>query len=134
MVQHVAGWYHTIYLLVALLSRFTFHACRYAAVLSVSRLLSSIQRFTTDRIMHTIDTWYFFYTIATAIPALVSANSPKVPGVGKKADKDMSKMEKDMPTPPPPLKETLGDIYGGGSTEEVDNGAEPLPATQGRYY
>ncbi|CAM9212307.1 unnamed protein product [Laminaria digitata] len=62
--------------------------------------------------------------------AVISADSPSVPGVGKKVDK---KDKKDIRTPPPPLKEALGDIYGGDSREELelDNGPKPLAATQG---
>lgn len=89
----------------------------------MSRLLSSI--YSTDGIVHTIDT-----IDTTATPAVISADSPSVPGVGNKVDK---KDKKDIRTPPPPLKEALGDIYGGDSREELelDNGPKPLAATQG---
>lgn len=78
----------------------------------------------------------------TATRAVVSADSPRVPKVDKDKGKDegMPKMEKekDMRTPPPILKEALGDIYGDGSREEVEgdnghNGHKPLAATQGSY-
>lgn len=69
----------------------------------------------------------------TATRAVVSADSPRAPKVDKDKDKGMPKMEKenDMRTPPPVLKEALGDIYGDGSRE--DNGHKPLAATQGSY-